>query len=166
MNIKKTLLSAAAALIIAPAASFAAETVAVQVKASVPASDGLQIGPPSGDTWLSTAQEFRWDMQTQSLNSITGKNLILRNSSAISAYLADAPSLTSGGDSIALGVELGGKALAVGAAAAVEVASAAQAATGHQAEVKLVPTAPTGGYAEGTYTGTVTMMFDSVVTSP
>lgn len=159
MNIKNTLLSTAAALILAPAASFAADfPVTVSVEAVIPAANGLQITPVNA--WDSITQNFSWDIANQDLKPIS-QQMDMKSNAAIHGYLTTAAALTSGANSLPLTVVVNGKPLAVGAADKVEILTSVEAAASKRVGVEISTTKPSGGYVEGTYTGQAYMMFES-----
>lgn len=161
MNIKKTLLTATAALIITPAVSFAADSaITVDVRAIVPNADGMSITAEGG--WDSTAQTLRWDEDNEVFAAFRN-NIRAKSSAAIEAYLDVTPQLRSGTDTVNISVKLDGAELGVGAASRKEVANVAQATAGKLIETEINAVEPTGGFVPGTYQGNVTMMFESAV---
>ncbi|WP_312328593.1 CS1 type fimbrial major subunit [Stenotrophomonas sp.] len=163
MNLKSTVLAAAAALILTPAAAMAATEqfpIQVTVEATVPSSTGLQISPV-GD-WAGQTQQMRWNIATQSLAPIQQQVDMKSGLGAINAYLTTEAMLTSAGNAIDLAVNVAGQELKVGAGNAVEVATSTEAAASKRAAVAITAAAPTGdGYVHGTYQGNVFMMFES-----
>lgn len=163
MNLKTTVLAAAAALILTPAAAMAATEqfpIQVTVEAVVPSSAGLQISPV-GD-WAGQAQSMRWNIATETLDPIQQQIDMKSGLGAINAYLTTEALLTSAGNAIDLTVAVAGQDLQVGAANAVEVATPTEAAASKRAAVAITAAAPTGdGYVHGSYQGNVFMMFES-----
>ncbi|AWH29568.1 CS1 type fimbrial major subunit [Stenotrophomonas sp. YAU14A_MKIMI4_1] len=161
MNISKTFLSTAAALILAPAVAIAAPIpVTVSVEATIPAAAGLQVTPVGG--WDSITQRMSWDIARQDLQPISQQIDMKNSSGAINGYLVSDAALTSGANSLPLTVAVNGKTLPVGAAAAVELLTAAEAGASKRVGVNISTTRPGAGYVEGNYTGLVYMMFDAV----
>lgn len=163
MNLKTTVLAAAAALILTPAVAMAATEqfpIQVTVEATVPSATGLQISPV-GD-WAGQTQNMRWNIATQRLDPILQQVDMKSGLGAINAYLTTEAMLTSAGNAIDLTVAVAGQDLQVGAANAVEVATATEAAASTRAAVAITAAAPTGeSYVQGTYQGNVFMMFES-----
>ena len=163
MNLKTTVLAAAAALILTPAAATAATEqfpIQVTVEATVPSATGLQISPV-GD-WAGQTQNMRWNIATQRLDPILQQVDMKSGLGAINAYLTTEAMLTSAGNAIDLTVAVAGQDLQVGAANAVEVATPTEAAASKRAAVAITAAAPTGeSYVQGTYQGNVFMMFES-----
>lgn len=151
-------LAAVAAAMLSPAAMAEQFPLQVSVEAVVPSATGLQISPV-GD-WAGQVQSMRWNLTTQTLEPIQQQLDMKSGLGAIKAYLSTDAILTSGGDNIALAVAVAGQALAVGPAAAVEVASTTEAAAGKRADVAIRAIAPTK-YVAGSYQGNVFMMFES-----
>ncbi|WP_367345903.1 CS1 type fimbrial major subunit [Stenotrophomonas bentonitica] len=163
MNLKTTVLAAAAALILTPAAAMAATEqfpIQVTVEATVPSANGLQISPV-GD-WAGQTQQMRWNIATQSLAPIQQQVDMKSGLGAINAYLTTEAMLTSAGNAIDLAVNVAGQELKVGAGNAVEVATSTEAAASKRAQVAITAAPATGdGYVHGTYQGNVFMMFES-----
>lgn len=162
MSIKRTAIALAAALMLSPAAAMAEEfPLQVTVEAFVPSPTGLQISPV-GD-WAGVTQEMRWNLASSKLEPIQQQIDVKSGLGAITAYLTTEAVLASAANTIALAVNVAGQELKVGSAAAVEIASEAEAAASKRAAVEIVAAAaPTGGYAQGNYQGNVFMMFESV----
>lgn len=162
MSFKSNVLTAAAALILTPAAMAATEQFPVQVtvEAVVPSATGLQISPV-GD-WAGQTQNMRWNIATQRLDPIQQQIDMKSGLGAIQAYLTTDAVLTSAGNTIDLTVAVAGQDLQVGAANALEVASPTEAAASKRAAVAITAAAPAGeSYVHGTYQGNVFMMFES-----
>jgi len=163
MNLKNTVLAAAAALILTPAAAMAATEqfpLQVTVEAVVPSATGLQISPVGN--WAGQTQNMRWNIATQRLDPIQQQVYMKSGLGAINAYLTTDAMLTSAGNKIDLTVNVAGQDLLVGAANAVEVATTLEAAASKRAAVAITAAAPAGeGYAHGNYQGNVFMMFES-----
>ncbi len=88
MNLKTTVLAAAAALILTPAAAMAATEqfpIQVTVEAACRPSTGLQISPV-GD-WAGQTQNMRWNIATQRLDPIQQQVDMKSGLGAINAYL-------------------------------------------------------------------------------
>lgn len=159
MNIKNTLLATAAAIILAPATSFAADfPITVSVEAVIPAKDGLQISAV-GD-WNTITQPLSWDIAAQDLKPLNQK-LDMRSNAAIKAYLVGDALLTSAGNTVPLTVAVNSKALSAGAPAAVQILTADEAKATKRVDVDIQPIKPNNGYEEGSYTGVIYMMFES-----
>ncbi|WP_313242442.1 CS1 type fimbrial major subunit [Stenotrophomonas sp.] len=163
MRINTTTLSLVATMIMAPSAAIAAPEqfpLQVTVEAIVPSATGLQISPV-GD-WAGQVQAMRWDIAAQRLDPIQQQLDMKSGLGAINAYLSTDAMLVSAGDSIDMTVTVAGQALEVGAANAVEVASAIEASASKRAAVVIAAAAPAGAeYAQGNYQGNVFMMFES-----
>lgn len=163
MSFKTTVLAAAAALILTPAAAMAATEqfpIQVTVEAVVPSATGLQISPV-GD-WAGQTQNMRWNIATQRLDPIQQQVDMKSGLGAINAYLTTEAMLTSAGNAIDLTVAVAGQDLQVGAANAVEVATPTEAAASKRAAVAITAAdAGEEGYAHGNYQGNVFMMFES-----
>ncbi len=159
MTLKSTPLAALAALAFSPAAAMAEQfPLQVTVEAVVPTATGLQISPV-GD-WAGQVQTMHWDMDTEDLSPIRQQIDMKSGLGAINAYLTTDALLTSGGDSIVLDVAVAGKALAVGPAAAIEVATDTESAAGKRADVEISAVSPEA-YVSGIYQGNVFLMFES-----
>lgn len=163
MHLKSHLVAAAAAMMLAPAAAFAATEqypLQVTVEATVPSATGLQISPV-GD-WAGQTQTMRWNIATQRLDPIQQQVDMKSGLGAIQAYLSTEAMLTSAGNAIDLTVNVAGKNLQVGPGNAVEVATATEAAGSKRAAVAITAAAAGGGgYVHGSYQGNVFMMFES-----
>lgn len=164
MSVK--IISAAAIIM---ASSFAAQAAQVQfnVEASIP-DNSFYV---TGTGWEAQTQRMAWNESNLSLNALN-KDLKMKNASGgIKAYLQDAAALTSSSnpDPIALTVKVFDKVLPVGALSAVEILTAAEAAT---EKTRVMNVAQTTAFtaatrpAAGEYNGSITMMFDSVPTTP
>lgn len=146
------------------AASAVTPTVDFTVEAVIPDSD-FYVTPVG--SWAGTNVKMDWNDATQSVvESAPGKQLKMKNTGGgIKAYLSEEPSLTSGGSSdvIPLEVSLAGKKLPVTAASAVELYNNTEAAIEKTVTMAL---SQKGTLAErpeaGTYMGPVTMIFDTV----
>lgn len=159
MNIKNTLLATAAAMILAPATSFAADfPITVSVEAVIPGENGLQVSAVGG--WDTITQPLRWDIAAQDLKPLN-QQLDMKSNAAIKAFLVNDAALTSAGNTVPLTVAVNGKALSAGASASVDILTAAEAAATKRVGVDIRPTKPAGGYQEGKYTGVIYMMFES-----
>jgi hypothetical protein len=163
MSFKTTVLAAAAALILTPAAAMAATEqfpLQVTVEAVVPSATGLQISPVGN--WAGQTQNMRWNIATQRLDPIQQQVDMKSGLGAINAYLTTDAMLTSAGNAIDLTVNVAGQDLLVGAANAVEVATATEAAASKRAAVAITAAdAGEEGYTHGNYQGNVFMMFES-----
>ncbi|MCC7634820.1 CS1 type fimbrial major subunit [Stenotrophomonas rhizophila] len=161
MSINRTGLALAAVLMFSPAAAMAEEfPLQVSVEAFVPSPNGLQVSPV-GD-WAGITQNMFWDIATQKLKPIQQQVDLKSGLGAINAYLTADANLTSAANTIKMTVSVAGKPLALGSAAAVEVATANEAANSKRAAVEIVAAAaPNTGYAQGNYQGNVFMMFES-----
>ena len=152
----------AAALVLSSGAAFAATTdLQVDVLANIPASNGLDIEDVGG--WALNSQAMAYNRDADTLAPVKGPLRIKSGIGPVTAHLSYAPTLVSGGDSIPLAVTIGGLTLPLGGAAAVEIATQAQALAGIDKEFQATAAAaPTGGYLPGNYTGRIHMVFDSV----
>ncbi|MBT2767412.1 hypothetical protein J7J08_07150 [Stenotrophomonas sp. ISL-67] len=163
MNFKTTILAAAAALILTPAAAMAATEqfpLQVTVEAIVPSATGLQISPVGN--WAGQTQNMRWNIATQRLDPIQQQLDMKSGLGAINAYLTTDAMLTSAGNIIDLTVNVAGQDLLVGAANAVEVATATEAAASKRAAVTITAAdAGEEGYPQGNFQGSVFMMYES-----
>lgn len=152
----------AAALVLSSGAAFAATTdLQVNVLATIPASNGLDIEDVGG--WSLNPQTMVYNRTAETLAPVTQPLRIKSGIGAVTAHLSTAPKLVSVGDSIDMVVSIGGLTLPLGSVAPVEIASEAQALAGIDKQFQVAAAAaPTGGYAPGNYTGIVHMVFDSV----
>ncbi|HIE5355103.1 TPA: CS1 type fimbrial major subunit [Stenotrophomonas maltophilia] len=162
MNLKSIAAAALATLILSPAVASADPEqfpLQINVTATVPTSTGLQISPV-GD-WAGETQDLPWNMTTQRLEPVQKQIDMKSGLGAITAHLAYDAKLAADAGEMPMTVSVAGKALAVGPAAAVEVATEVEAAAGKRALVSIAA-APVGGeYLQGNYSGTVSMMFES-----
>jgi hypothetical protein len=163
MNIKKTLLAATAALIIAPAVSFAADsTISVNVKAIVPDPKGMSVTAEGG--WDATEQTLRWVETTEDFAAFRD-NLNVKSTAAVTAHLQVTPQLRSDDDTVGISVKLAGKTLGVGSANREVIATEDEAKAGKLVAAEINAVKPTTGFKPGTYKGAVTMIFESNITS-
>jgi len=159
MSFKKTLLAAAAALILVPAVSLAADfPITVSVEAAVPAANGLQISPVNG--WDAVTQRMGWDIVTQDLKPIK-QQMHMKSNAAIHAYLTTDAKLTSANNELPMNVSVHDQELKTGVVDKVQLLTETEAAAGKRVEVVISTTKPTAGYVEGNYSGQVFMMFES-----
>ncbi|HEL2958121.1 TPA: hypothetical protein UL931_001358 [Stenotrophomonas maltophilia] len=155
-------MAAAAVLLITPAVSFAAtetKSITVNVSADVPNVAGLQVSTPDG--WEGLPQNLPWDTARQVLGELTGRVINVKSSAAITAYLSAPAQMASAADVVDLAVKLDNVVVPATAAAKITVANAAQAASGKSLAFAIAPTAPSGGYKQGTYGGQFHMIFES-----
>jgi hypothetical protein len=151
----------AALIFSAGVASAAPISLDVDVTAYIPSSTSLDVYDVGG--WASAPLAMNYDRINKTLSAVGGPLQIIGGTTGVEAYLSFAPQLVSGADSIPLLVSVGGVGLAVGSAAAVQVATAAEAAAGKRVQLVVAAAPATGtGYATGTYSGPVHMLFDSV----
>ena len=152
----------AAALVLSSGAAFAATTdLQVNVLATIPASNGLDIEDVGG--WSLNPQTMVYNRTAETLAPVTQPLRIKSGIGAVTAHLSYAPTLVSGGDSIPVAVTIGGLTLPLGGAAAVEIATQAQALAGIDKEFQATAAAaPAGGYIAGNYNGLIHMTFDTV----
>lgn len=152
----------AAALVLSSGAAFAATSeLQVDVLATIPASNGLDIEDVGG--WAVNPQAMVYNRDAGTLAPVNQPLRIKSGIGPVTAHLNHAPLLLSGGDTIPMVVAIGGLTLPVGGAAAVEIASEAQALAGINKEFRVTAAAaPTTGYVPGNYTGRIHMMFESV----
>lgn len=157
MHFKKTLL---AALAIAATASAHAEvrTLQATVKAIVPTTDGLIVSAVGN--WDNAPQTMTWDDVTESLKPLNNE-VDIKSPSAVSAYLSDAANLNGSGELVPMAISIGGKALAVGPANKVEVATADEASDKVRKATQISATKPSGGFEPGDYSGVVTLVFEN-----
>ncbi len=163
MSLKKYALAAAAAALIAPAVSLAAtesKSITVNVTADVPNTAGLQVSTPDG--WEGLPQNLPWDTARETLGELTGRVINIKSPAAITAYLTSPAQMASAADVVDLVVKLDNVEVPATAAAKITVANAAQAA-GKSLAFAIAPTAPTGGYKQGSY-GQFHMIFESDIT--
>lgn len=161
MKLSHTLIAAAAALFIAPAASFAAQETfeqTINITATVPNANGLVVSDPSG--WTQNAV-MSYNANTSSLNPAAG-NLSVKSPAEIKAYLSFAPALTSAAAaaSIPLVVRVDNVELGIDPATATVVATAGQATNVKPLFVQIARK-DTAALVAGNYTGVVNMMFES-----
>ncbi|EKT4443031.1 TPA: hypothetical protein QEF96_002428 [Stenotrophomonas maltophilia] len=155
-------MAAAAVLLITPAVSFAAtetKSITVNVSADVPNVAGLQVSTPDG--WEGLPQNLPWDTARQVLGELTGRVINVKSPAAITAYLSAPAQMASAADVVELAVKLDNVVVPATAAAKITVANAAQAASGKSLAFAIAPTAPGGGYKQGTYGGQFHMIFES-----
>lgn len=152
----------AAALVLSSGAAFAATSeLQVDVLATIPASDGLDIEDVGG--WAVIPQAMVYNRGADTLAPVNQPMRIKSGIGPVTAHLNHAPVLLSGGNEIPMVVAIGGLTLPLGGAAAVEIATQAQALNGINKEFRATAAAaPTGGYIPGNYTGRIHMMFESV----
>jgi hypothetical protein len=163
MKFSCTLLAATAALILAPATSFAAKETfeqVINVTATVPNAAGLVVSDPTG--WTQSAV-MSYNATTSSLNPVGG-NINLKSPAEIKAHLSFAPALTSAGagKSIPLKVLVDNVALESDPAKAKVVAAAGQATNVKPVNVK-IDRADSTALTAGNYTGVVNLMFESTI---
>ncbi len=165
MSLKKYALAAAAAALIAPAVSLAAtesKSITVNVTADVPNTAGLQVSTPDG--WEGLPQNLPWDTARETLGELTGRVINIKSPAAITAYLTSPAQMASAAHVVDLVVKLDNVEVPATAAAKITVANAAQAAAGKSLAFAIAPTAPTGGYKQGSYGGQFHMIFESDIT--
>jgi len=165
MSLKKYALAAAAAALIAPAVSLAAtesKSITVNVTADVPNTAGLQVSTP--DDWEGLPQNLPWDTARETLGELTGRVINIKSPAAITAYLTSPAQMASAADVVDLVVKLDNVEVPATAAAKITVANAAQAAAGKSLAFAIAPTAPSGGYKQGSYGGQFHMIFESDIT--
>lgn len=159
MSLNKALLAAAAALIITPAVSLAADfPVTISVEAVVPAANGLQVTPVNG--WDAITQRMGWDIATQTLKPIN-QQIDMKSNAAIQGYLINDAVLTSAAQSLPMVVNVNGKLLAAGVANKVELLTLTEASASKRVSFSVSTTKPAAGYVEGNYSGQVFLMFES-----
>ncbi|HGM5876225.1 TPA: CS1 type fimbrial major subunit [Stenotrophomonas maltophilia] len=162
MSLKKSLLAVAAVLLITPAVALAAtetKSITVNVTADVPNSAGLQVSTPDG--WEGLPQNLPWDVARQTLSELTGRVINVKSPAAISAYLTAPAQMSSAADVVDLAVKLDNVVVPATSAAKIVVATESQAAAGKSLAFAIAPTAPGGGYKEGSYGGQFHMIFES-----
>jgi len=165
MSLKKYALAAAAAALIAPAVSLAAtesKSITVNVTADVPNTAGLQVSTPDG--WEGLPQNLPWATARETLGELTGRVINITSPAAITAYLTSPAQMASAADVVDLVVKLDNVEVPATAAAKITVANAAQAAAGKSLAFAIAPTAPRGGYKQGSYGGQFHMIFESDIT--
>ena len=165
MSLKKYALAAAAAALIAPAVSLAAtesKSITVNVTADVPNTAGLQVSTPDG--WEGLPQNLPWDTARETLGELTGRVINIKSPAAITAYLTSPAQMASAADVVDLVVKLDNVEVPATAAAQITVANASQAAAGKSLAFAIAPTAPSGGYKQGSYGGQFHMIFESDIT--
>lgn len=152
--------------------AFAANASTPQVDFTVEAvipDNTFYVTPVNG--WDARPQMMRWDEPSMSvIESDPGKQLRMKNTAGgIKAYLASAPVLTSAGSNsaIPLQVSLAGRTLPVGSATAIELYNETLAATEQTATMAISQSGTLSQRPEaGTYMGPVTMIFDTVPSTP
>lgn len=160
MSIKTCIIAAAiAAACFTGTAAAETQTLSVNIEAQVPSATGLQLSPVGN--WSNITQTLNWDITTQSLQPFQQQLGMKSGLGKITAHLANAAVLTGGAETIDLTVSVGGTDLAIGPTNKVDVATAIEAAAGKNAAVRIAPSAPVGGYKQGTYQGVVNMVFES-----
>lgn len=162
MKFKTTLIAAnlgALALVASLSAQAAPITHTVQLIADIPEVDFYVV--PVDPSWLPLEQRLDWKPLTASLDSWSKDFDVKHSGGSITAHLDGQPAkLYGGAEVIDLVVSFNGVVLTT---AALEVVTEAQAANNYRAAMSIVPTAPTGGYKPGKYTGNVAVVFDAVI---
>ncbi|WP_448133010.1 CS1 type fimbrial major subunit [Stenotrophomonas rhizophila] len=167
MSLKTYALAAAAAALLAPALSHAAietKSITVNVTADVPNTAGLQVSTPDG--WEGLPQNLPWDVARETLSELTGRVINVKSSAAITAYLSAPAQMASAADVVDLVVKLDNVVVPATAAAKIMVADAPKASAGKSLAFAIAPTAPTGGYKQGSYGGQFHMIFESDIADP
>lgn len=131
----------------------------IEVIADMPRK-GFEVSTPGSDPWLSTTQQFSWDLARRQLSPIS-KQLYLRSShGAINARFTTQPQLydIDGVAKINVNVRVNGVMLSN---SNQQVLAAAEASTGKTVAFELLPQTPAGGYRAGSYTGVVSVIFEA-----
>ncbi|MGP9800815.1 CS1 type fimbrial major subunit [Rheinheimera sp. NSM] len=129
----------------------------VTVTATVP-TEAFYV-TPAGGNWMNDPQDLGYNSATGQLNSVTRQLDMRSTSGAISAHLLGSPNIISGSDRIDLTINVNGVALSTTSGV---VLAATEAAAGDRVNFQIVPeTAPTGGFEPGSYTGIISMVFET-----
>ncbi|NBF14551.1 CS1 type fimbrial major subunit [Pseudomonas paraversuta] len=155
----------AATLLASSSAAFAAAVpFDLNVKAIVPSATGLAVWDNTG--WSTSDLNMAYDHNVKDFKTVGGPLNIKGGTTAVKSYLVFEPKLLDASEVIDMEVKVGGVALKVGSAAAVDVATAAEATAGAIKEVQISAIEPATGYKEGSYAGAVHMMFESAPAAP
>lgn len=159
-------ITAAAVLMATAFAANATQDVQFNVEAQIPDNDFYV----TGTGWESNTQRMTWNESALRLNDINQTIRAKNATGGIKAYLAAKPELVATGvlTPVDLNVSVHGKALNVSPANAVDILTAADALTERTMVVNVsgkTYTAATRPEA-GDYSGSVTMVFDTIPTPP
>lgn len=163
MNFKNALVAAnlgAIALVASLSAQAATpSTHTIQLVADIPDTDFYVV--PVDPSWVPNEQRLNWLPLTASLDSWSKDFDVKHTGGSIHAHLdGELAKLRGGSEVIDLAVSFNGKQLTIGAQ---EVVTKAEALNNFRTAMSIVPTAPTGGYKPGNYTGNIAVIFDAVV---
>ncbi|MCE0844150.1 fimbrial protein [Buttiauxella sp. A2-C1_F] len=160
---KKLIALAPLALILSSVSVQAVDPIAHQmtVTATIPTAD-FYVTPAGGGNWMNDPQNLDYDSQTKTLATFSRQLNMKSTTGAISAKLTSPIEMSNGtpAQNIGLSVLVNNVALTTTSA---EVLAATAAATGQTVPFQVrAAAAPTGGYAPGSYTGLVGMLFETV----
>ncbi|MDX7874650.1 CS1 type fimbrial major subunit [Aeromonas veronii] len=157
------MLSLFPALLLASGSLLAAERIehTVTVTAQIP-TERFYVQPVG--YWMNTQQQLIFNPFSQKLEPLVKQLEMKSTIGPIKGYLAYPPKIVSGKENIDLNVKVAGVELTTTSA---ELLNLADANTGKQVELEIIPAAaPAGGYRPGNYQGVISMMFESESPSP
>lgn len=159
---KNKIITVAAVLALTSFAANATQDIQFNIEAQIPDNDFFV----TGTGWETSTQKMTWNESALRLNDIN-QNIRAKNATGgIKAYLASKPELFASGNltPIGLDVTVHGKALNVSPANAVNILTDTEAATERTLIMKVSgPTYTAATRPEaGDYSGSVTMIFDTV----
>lgn len=159
---KKFITLAPLALLLASASALAVDPIAHQmtVTATVP-TDDFYVTPTGGGNWMNDPQNLDYDSQTKTLAPLSRQLDMKSTTGPITAKLTSPVEISNGtpAQNIGLSVLVNNVALTTTSS---EVLSGALATTGRTVPFQIrAAAAPSGGYAAGTYTGLVGMLFET-----
>lgn len=159
---KNKIITLAAVMAMTSFAANATQDVQFNIEAQIPDNDFYV----TGTGWESSTQRMTWNESALRLNQVS-QNIRAKNATGgIKAYLASEPELVASGilDPIKLSISVHGKPLAVTPANAVDILTDTEAATERTLVMNVnSPTyTPATRPEAGNYSGSVTMIFDTI----
>lgn len=159
---KKFIALAPLALVLVSASALAVDPIAHQmtVTATVP-TDDFYVTPAGGGNWMNDPQNLDYNAQTKTLATFVRQLDMKSTTGPITAKLTSPVEISNGtpAQNIGLSVLVNNVALSTTSA---EVLSATLSATGQTVPFQVrAADAPAGGYAPGSYTGLVGMLFET-----
>lgn len=159
---KKFIALAPLALVFASASALAVDPISHQmtVTATVP-TDDFYVTPTGGGNWMNDPQNLDYNAQTKTLDTFSRQLDMKSTTGPIRAKLTSPVEISNGtaAENIGLSVMVNNVALTTTAA---QVLEAPAAAAGRTVPFQIrAAAAPTGGYAPGSYTGLVGMLFET-----
>lgn len=115
---------------------------------------------PLGGNWMNDPQNMSYRPVDGTLEPIRKQLSVKSTSGAIKAKLMNAASMTSGANTIALNVSVGGKTLGTAAAGEI-VASVDDAKNGTVIDFQVSAVKPAGAFVPGSYQGLVNVIFET-----